>query len=84
MRKIEAVKFAIFHSCLNAGAVAVGIELSEMNDLVNGVVNGISGGTFLYVCMIEKINKNFKDREELVTKIALILGGLSFSCLLMS
>lgn len=83
MNRDEALKFAIFHSCLNAGAVLIGIQLSSMSQLVNGIVNSISGGTFIYVCMIEKIGKNFQNNDELLTKMALILGGLAFSCLIM-
>ena len=84
MVQSEALKFALFHSFLNAGAVLVGVQLSSMSELVNGIINSVSGGTFLYVCMVEKIGKNFQDREELFTKILLILIGLGFSCLLMS
>lgn len=62
MEKYQAIKYAMFHSLLNFSAVIIGIQLSESNNLVEGIANGISGGTFLYVSMIEKINKNLKNR----------------------
>jgi hypothetical protein len=54
-----------------------------MSGLINGIVNGISGGTFIYVCMVEKINKNFQNRDELLNKMLLVFAGLGFSCLIL-
>lgn len=57
--------------------------LSEKNDLIKGIANGISAGTFIYISIIEKISKNFENKEDLVAKLGLILSGLIFSLLIL-
>jgi hypothetical protein len=57
MPKHTAFKFALFHATLNAAAVLVGYQLSNTNEIIKGITNAISGGTFIYICMIEKISK---------------------------
>ena len=52
-----AIKFALFHSILNGSAVILGMYISEMSEGVKGICNAIAGGTFIYICMVEKINK---------------------------
>lgn len=52
MPKSTALKFALFHAVLNGSAVIIGHQLSQTSDLVHGTANGISGGTFIYVCMV--------------------------------
>ena len=47
-----AIKFASFHSILNASAVFLGLYLIDMSGVIKGTFNAIAGGTFLYVCMV--------------------------------
>lgn len=58
--------------------------LSEKNDLIKGIANGISAGTFMYISIIEKISKNFESKEDLLAKLGLILAGLTFSLLILN
>jgi hypothetical protein len=57
--------------------------LSEKNDLIKGIANGISAGTFIYISIVEKISKNFENKEDLLAKLGLILSGLIFSLLIL-
>jgi hypothetical protein len=57
--------------------------LSEKNDLIKGIANGISAGTFIYISIVEKISKNFENKEDLFAKLGLILSGLIFSLLIL-
>lgn len=84
MPKETAFRFSLFHACLNFGAVLVGFMLSEKNDLIKGIANGISAGTFMYISIIEKISKNFESKEDLLPKLGLILAGLTFSLLILN
>lgn len=84
MKKEEALKFALFHAILNFSAVIIGYQLSETSNLLKGITNGISGGTFIYITMIEKFGKNFNnDNEDLLPKLGLVFTGLIFSILIL-
>lgn len=83
MAKSTAIKFALFHSLLNGSAVLLGSYLSGMDEIVKGVCNAVAGGTFIYICMVEKINKEFHCRDGLVGKLGLVFAGLGFSILIL-
>lgn len=57
--------------------------MSDASDIVKGITNGISGGTFIYITMIEKIGKNFLANEDIFPKLSLIFSGLFFSILIL-
>lgn len=62
MPQDTAKRYILFHSCLNGLAVLVGWSLSNHDPLTAGVLSSISAGTFLYVCMIEKLQHDFRGR----------------------
>lgn len=62
MPQDTAKRYILFQSCLNGMAVLIGWSLSSHDPLTAGILSSISAGTFLYVCMIEKLQHDFKGR----------------------
>ncbi len=62
MPESQAKDYSMLHSFLNGMSVFVGWSLASQNKLVAGVLSSISAGTFLYVCMVEKLQHEFKGR----------------------
>ncbi len=79
MSRNLAIKFTIVHSFLNGGAVLMGWFVSSGNDLVMGILSSISAGTFLYVCMIQKIKNEFMNSKRLNLKIGSMIIGVIFA-----
>ena len=61
----------------------IGLVLSEKNDLIKGISNGISAGTFIYISIMEKISKNFDSKEDLFAKLGLVFAGIILSLLIL-
>jgi hypothetical protein len=72
----------MFHAILNSLAVYIGWALASENNLTAGILSSISAGTFLYVCMVEKIQHEFKGREMLQMKVLSMCIGVIFVCLI--
>jgi hypothetical protein len=55
--KHVALKYAMVHTFLTVFAIGMGHQLSQASGLVKGVANAVSGGTFIYISMFEKIKE---------------------------
>ena len=63
-------------------SVFIGYYLSSTSNLIKGITYGISGGTFVYLSIMEKISQNLAKRGEVLKNLGFILTGIVFSVLL--
>jgi len=83
------VKYFIAASLIFSAAspfgMAIGIGISDlkesiMRDLANGVLQGIAGGTFLYITFFEVLPHEFSSGKMRMQKVLCVLIGFSAIC----
>jgi hypothetical protein len=62
----------------------IGYYLSSTSNLIKGITYGISGGTFIYISIMEKIIRNLAKRSELLKNLGFNVIGIVFSVLLIN
>ena len=65
--------------------MAIGIGLSDMKqsiarDVANGVLQGVAGGTFLYITFFEVLPHEFASNKMRLPKVLCLLVGYSIIC----
>lgn len=65
---------------MGLGMVLVGMEKSLARDAANGVLQGVAGGTFLYITFFEVLPHEFSTPHHRLPKLLFVLAGISVVC----
>lgn len=85
-RKGTTVKMAILlmviFSLMESVGIAIGLGISDANELVGTVILSIAGGTFIYIACSEIIIEEFSKAKYKVVKWLMFIFGAAIICLL--
>jgi len=81
---VSVTSIFIFSSSSPLG-LGIGIILSDMeqslfSDIANGILQGIAGGTFLYITFFEVLPHELNSPNNRMPKLLFVLAGYSCIC----
>jgi zinc transporter 1/2/3 len=65
---------------MGIGMVIADLEKSLISDCANGILQGIAGGTFLYITFFEVLPHELNSPGNRMPKLLFVLSGFSCIC----
>ena len=70
-----AIRYIVFLSLTTPLGFVLGVNLSELDDIIKGIAYSVSAGTFLYISCIEIIHTEFSNNRFINFKFGSLICG---------